>query len=196
LADPFAAVKPLNDLVREEPDNPLLSRLIALEHQNREIGQRLSEAEERIGELSRLHVASQRLHGSFDRAEVLLGIAEIVADLLGSEEFALYEHQPDGQLATAMVQGALQPGHSPGRRARQVLGTGKTYLAGRDGADEDSNLAACIPLILGGHVTGVIAVFRLLPHRVGLASADEELCDVLGLHAAVALHFARERTAA
>ena len=61
----------MNDLVRKDADNPLLSRLIALEQQNREVGQRLSDAEERIGELSRLYVASQRLLGSFDRAEVL-----------------------------------------------------------------------------------------------------------------------------
>jgi DNA-binding response OmpR family regulator len=88
-----------SDYVTKPVDGAELLEKVAvyLEHQNREIGQRLSEAEERIGELSRLHVASQRLHGSFDRAEVLLGIAEIVAD---------------------------------------------------------PNLAACIPLILGGHVTG------------------------------------------
>jgi len=51
-----------------------------------------------------------------------------------------------------------------------------------------SSLTAVIPLKVEGKVTGVIAIFRLLPQKQALATVDRELFGLLGSHAAMALY--------
>jgi hypothetical protein len=68
---------------------------------------------------------------------------------------------------------------------------GKTWISGRDTAQDaldESNLVACIPLNLGGEVTGAIAVFSLLSHKAGFEDLDYELFDLLATHAGTALY--------
>jgi GAF domain-containing protein len=55
----------------------------------------------------------------------------------------------------------------------------------------DDAITACIPMKIGQRVLGVIAIFRLLPHKGGLNSVDLDLLDLLSTHAAVALLFTR-----
>ena len=55
----------------------------------------------------------------------------------------------------------------------------------------DAALTACIPLKVAGRVVGVLAVFRLLPHKLRLDAIDIDLFDVLAAHAASALLFTR-----
>jgi hypothetical protein len=55
----------------------------------------------------------------------------------------------------------------------------------------DDAITACIPMKIGQRVLGVIAVFRLLPHKGGLNAVDLDLLDLLSTHAAVALLFTR-----
>ncbi|HEY7543367.1 MAG TPA: GAF domain-containing protein, partial [Blastocatellia bacterium] len=69
--------------------------------------------------------------------------------------------------------------------------SGKMWVKGRnDEADglEHSNLLACIPLKLGGRVTGAIAIFSLLSHKPELEEVDYEMFDLLATHAATALY--------
>src|SRR5262249_52147254 len=58
--------------------------------------------EQQIGTLARLYVASCRLHGTLDRAQVLDAIEEIIVNLIGSEELAIFELTADG-LALSLV---------------------------------------------------------------------------------------------
>jgi transcriptional regulator with GAF, ATPase, and Fis domain len=58
-------------------------------------------------------------------------------------------------------------------------------------AEGDEAITACIPMKIGKRVLGVIAIFRLLPHKGGLNSVDLDLLDLLSTHAAVALLFTR-----
>ena len=57
--------------------------------------------------------------------------------------------------------------------------------------DGDAALTACIPLKVAGRIVGVLAVFRLLPHKGALDAIDIDLFDVLAAHAASALLFTR-----
>jgi GAF domain-containing protein len=69
-----------------------------------------------------------------------------------------------------------------------------------DGADdEDATLdagaavtrprgpVATVPLNLGGHTAGVLAILELFPHKRGLTTEDRDLLDLLAAHAASAL---------
>jgi hypothetical protein len=150
--------------------------------------------------LANLYVASYRLHGTLKRGEVLSTILEIVTNLIGSEQIAVFERHPGGEALTLVTSAGIDP-----RRYRLlpldagVIGacvrSGQTFVAG-DGPEpalrtpEEAELSACVPLRLDGRVSGAIALFRLLPQKSGIESLDRELFDLLATHAATALHCA------
>jgi GAF domain-containing protein len=149
----------------------------------------------RIAELARLHEACNRLHGTRERSRVLAVIQEIVAHLIGSEELLVYERTPDGTSLRLTAAFGIDPkGHEA-----VPLGTGRIGRAAASGkpdigpgvADPDSaaerHLTACIPLKLDDQVTGLLAVFRLLPRKPAFEPVDHALFDMLAVHAATAL---------
>ena len=150
--------------------------------------------------LASLYVATYGLHGSLDRGEVLSTIQEIVANLIGSEEMAIFELCADAQ--------ELRLLDSTGIESRDfktvpvgagliggVASSGEPYVA--DGRDRngalpcEENLTACLPLMIGEQVTGVLALFRLLQHKPGLEPLDLELFDLLACQAGTALYCAK-----
>lgn len=174
---------------REERLREALGRV---EEENRGFATRFVEVERENSNLANLYVASYRLHGSTDRAEVLEVIQEIVVNLIGCEELAVYELAPD-QAALKLVS---SNGIDAARHARVALGQGAVGRAAdcgqtwvREGAPvaEDEPMA-CIPLKLSGRVSGAIVLFRLLPHKLALEAVDHELFDLLATHAATALY--------
>ena len=130
---------------------------------------------------------------------------EIVANLIGSEEIAIFEMH-EGQLEFLASRGvdpaSLQPttlddaGEGRVRELiEEIARSGERYVATEPreagSAVSDSGLTACVPLKLDGEVTGAIAVFRLLSQKTGFAPLDFELFDLLATHAAVALYCSR-----
>ena len=134
--------------------------------------------------LANLYVASYQLHSTLDRETVLAAIQEIVVNLIGSEEFAVFEREPDGRYRLAASVG-LSDG-SPlvsHERVAHATSSGETWVSAHHG-----DLTACIPLKIDGGVTGFIVICRLLAHKSGLEPLDLELFDLLGTHAAMALY--------
>src|SRR5262249_38785962 len=127
------------------------------------------------------------------------------------EEAALYELDPDTQQLQLLSALGLAGEDCPpipvgsgliGLTARtgEILVVDPAQPSGATGLE--SRLTACVPLKLDGKVTGVIAIFRLLPQKGGIEDLDRELFDLLatqaafalyctGLHAKVALEVAR-----
>jgi hypothetical protein len=157
------------------------------------------ESEAQVGNLAALYVAVTSVHGALDRPSVLSSVQEIVTNLIGSEEMAIFE--------TDATQGRLtllaSLGIEPGRYQEIALGegaighaavTGERLIRQEGGSlseDGDAALTACIPLKVAGRIVGVLAVFRLLPHKGCLDAIDIDLFDVLAAHAASALLFTR-----
>ncbi len=179
------------DLLRER-ERGLREALERVEQENRGFSTRFLEVEQENSNLANLYVASYRLHGSVERAEVLEVIQEIVVNLVGCEELAVYE-LPEGAPALELL---ASNGIDPQAHARVPLGdgavgraaaSGEAFVAegGRAGAGQPT---ACIPLKLGERVTGAIVLFRLLPQKTGLGPVDRELFDLLATHAATALY--------
>jgi hypothetical protein len=175
----------------------LQTQLDGIRDESERYSARYAEVEQQNSNLANLYVASYRLHGTLSRKEVLDTIQEIVANLIGSEEAALFEMDAEGRalkLAAAF-------GIGPERRHTIPLGdgligraaqTGEIYVADPDapaeGHDGEKHLTACIPLVLDGRVSGAIAIFRLLPQKAGVEDVDRELFDLLATHAATALY--------
>ncbi len=174
-------------------------QLADVEAQNKRFSEEYVRVEQQNANLANLYVVSYRLHGTLDRKEVLEIMQETIINLIGSEEFAIFERTPEGS-ALAL---ASSFGVEEGRFGAIPLGvgligqtarTGETYVAGllddRDRQPAEADLTACIPLKVDGKITGAIAVFRLLQQKSGLEALDFELFDLLATHAATALYCA------
>jgi hypothetical protein len=153
--------------------------------------------------LVRLNAASARLIEALDHGDVFDAIAEIIANLIGSEEIAVFDYCPANQnfslawswgvetdalqsflCGAGMFNRAVQQGASQ-FRDRQPIATLLPY---------EKNLTACIILKSSREIAGVIAIFGLLPQKNNLEWADYELLKFLETYAAVALQFHRLQT--
>jgi len=158
-----------------------------------------AESEAQVANLASLYVAVTSMHGALDRPSVLSSVQEIVTNLIGSEEMAIFETDPARGRLTLLASIGIEPGPyqeiSVGDGAiGRAAATGERVIRNEGGSlteDGDAALTACIPLKVAGRIVGVLAVFRLLPHKGSLDAIDMDLFDVLAAHAASALLFTR-----
>jgi chemotaxis protein CheD len=136
----------------------------------------------------RVAVALRRLESCARPSEVMEAVSEILSQLVGCEEFAVLGLNAAGtgfSSASAMgldrdrLQALLS---TRGVLAQVARGEG-TYVAGRtpgaSPSEPEEGLTACVPLLAGERIGGVLALFRLLPQKRGLDDEDLELLDVL-----------------
>jgi nitrate/nitrite-specific signal transduction histidine kinase len=177
---------------RIEDHATLVRRLSDVQRENESVAGRFVEIETQNTNLANLYVAGYQLHGSLDRHQVLVSIKEIVINLIGSEDFAIFER--DGEDRLRMIDWFDEP---PTAFHEVVFGegiigevaaTGQTFVA-NDERGRSVGMVACVPLQVDGRVTGAIAIFRLLPQKHdGLESLDEELLGLLASQAGIALY--------
>jgi len=178
----------------------LEERIAAVEEESRRFSERYVEVEQQNTNLANLYVASYQLNGTLDRERVLQAVKEIIINLIGCEELAIWE--VDEEIGALMLAGSF--GIESGRWAcvplksgvvGTVAATGQRWVVGEGDEDiAEQDLTACIPLRLDDRVIGVIAIFRLLQQKQGLEALDYELFDLLASHAATALHLTRLAT--
>ncbi len=173
---------------RRQEEEALHEKLMAIRDESQDYMRRFSELESSNANLANLYVASYQLHGTLDRQAVLNAIQEIIVNLVGSEQFGVFEGNASSLSLTCSVGlDDLTIARSREKDA-QVWGealAGGAYVRVDEAA---GGLVACIPLKLDNHVTGLIAIFSLLPHKPGLEPLDHELFDLLATHAATALY--------
>jgi hypothetical protein len=170
----------------------LRTELDAAREQIESLRSRVGDLEERNTTLVQLAVASQLLAGVTDREAVLDAIEEIVINMIGSEEMAIFEiSRLDGVATVARVRG-VDPADercvAAQTRLREAVSTGQTVLP------LDRDLTAVVPLAIDGTAYGAVAVFRLLSQKGALDSTDHEMFELLSRQAAVALLFTSFRS--
>ncbi len=175
---------------------------IFLEHQMADIEAETERCCERSAELgdqaifiASLYAATACLHETLDRQEVLEVIHDIVVNLVGSREVAVFEA---GAELSLVFSSGLEPASLEGLTddsglVARVAASGEPYFAGLSGAGAlgagERRLTAAIPLKVDGRVTGVVTVFRLLPQKDGTLSAlDHKLLDLLADQAGNSLY--------
>lgn len=195
LATAVAEMQVERDLTLER-QTALIQRLASIEEESRNFASRYVEVEQQNTNLANLYVASYQLHGTLDRERVLGAIKEIVINLIGSEELAVWELDEDfGALVLVdsfgIEQGrwAAVPLDSPSAIS-VAASTGEKFISD-SASSEGKDLIACIPLKLDEKVIGVIAIFSLLQQKTGLEAVDFELFELLATHGATALHCTR-----
>lgn len=202
-------------------ENRLTANQSDLEHQKfqfEELSLRLNEVEkdyrdytaehatieEENNALASLYVATYSLHGTLNQEELLRVIQEIISNLVGSEEIAIFELSEDRSELLLLA----STGIDADRFQRIAVGSGligqsvqseELYSTpnsecGSSGLDIDENLTASVPLRIDGEPIGAIAIFRLLSQKSGLEPVDFELFDLLATQAAMALHLTKLHT--
>ena len=172
-------------------------QLAGVEAENDRREREAQELEQQHANLTNLYVSCFRLHSTLDRQEVLAAIEEIVINLIGCEELAIFELNAEATRLTLSASfgiDAAQFRSIPADRGRigASLRSGRIWIRGEaDGTQSglgEEQLTAVVPLVLSDRVTGAIALFRLLEHKRGIEAIDRELFELLGTHAAMALH--------
>ncbi len=167
----------------------LRTRFDEIAGESQRFAEQYQHIEEQSSNLANLYVASYQLHTSVDRDAVLTAIQEIVVNLIGSEQLAIYQRRGDAPFRLAASFGFDEEKLAAiigGEYAVEKLGEGHIF---RDPADLQP-LTACVPLKIGDRHIGAILIFRLLEHKPALQPVDHELFDLLAVHASTALYCA------
>lgn len=176
----------------------LRERLAEIEGENQRICDDYVSVQEKSTTLAQLFVVLDRIHGALSRAEMLAALQEVVINVVGSEELAVFERRGD-VLALCQSFGVDRHRLHDVRLGEGAIGragaSGRLYVAGREAppAPGEEDLTAVIPLRAGEEVAGVLAIFRLLGHKPGLSEDDETLFQLLSTHVGLALRLRGER---
>jgi len=146
--------------------------------------------------LERLYAASARIIQALTDGDVHVAIGEILANLIGSEEAAIFHYrQADRRFVQAWSVGLTdellrQFSNGTGMMWRTV-GEGLTQFRERQ-IDSDlrpceQNLTASVVLKSSHEIVGVLLIFRLLPQKSGLEWVDYQLLKFLETYGAVAI---------
>lgn len=187
---------------RREHDT-IRERLAEIQKDNERLCEEYAAIQQQNSDLVTLFAAMERLYGAAGRDDALAAIQEIVVNLVGSEELAIFELSKDGR--------RLLPAHAfglgPAELRDVAVGCGTIGRVAADGvpfvaadgaraATDPPRLTACIPLKLGERVTGALAVYGLLDHKHALRGLDRELLALIEKHAAAAMRTSALREAA
>lgn len=186
-------VRELREKVRalEDEKARLLSSYKEVETLNRDYQTRYAEIEEEHNNLANLYIASYQLHSTMTFREVVQVINEIVINLVGVSRFTMFlTDTPSSSLHAISAEGhdmdAVKPipfGEGPvGKAARErqrFVAEGRTELAGGP--------LAVVPLATVETVVGAIVIDKLLVQKEGFTAVDNELFNLLSVHAATAL---------
>jgi len=175
------------------------SRLDAITQDNRRFLEQFVALEQQNNNLTNLYVASYRLHETLEKSEVIAALHEILMNLVGSEEIAIFELDSEARSLSLIGSNGIQPE----AYSRVALGegwighaaeTGRIFIRDRQAAaalPREEHLTACVPLRIGTTVMGAFAIFRLLTQKPGLEAVDHEIFDLLASQAATALYCTR-----
>jgi hypothetical protein len=184
------------------PESPIGNSSISAEAQDLRSRAQLRSLREQIENkhflLKRLDAASARLIQALELGDVYEAIAEIIANLVGSEEVAIFHFSSVAKTFSL----AWSWGVESDALQQFISGAGMFGRAVHKGASQfrdrqpqglllphEHNLTACIVLKSSDEILGVIAIFGLLPQKNRLEWADFELLKFLEIYAAAAIQF-------
>ena len=150
--------------------------------------------------LERLNAASARLIQSLEQNDVFDAIAEIIANLIGSEQVAIFDYFPLVRTLKLAWSSRVEEdilrafGSGAGFIGRAVLGHTSQFPERQLNTpflSHEKHMTACIVLKSSHEVVGVVVILGLLPQKSRLEWADFELLKFLEVYGAMALQFQR-----
>ena len=145
---------------------------IALERENQDMDLRL---ERNHTLFAQVRAATSQLIGARSRSEALDTALEIVANLLGCEDAAIFE-MDGGELVPIRAVGEHAMRATRVRVGEGIVGES---AARRTAQYSDGGVLAAVPLLVAGRARGVLALFRLLPQKTELGPTDRDLLETV-----------------
>jgi hypothetical protein len=177
----------------------LRRRAEAAEAANHRMAAEHAELAEGLSVLTRLWVAASALHEAADEDAALRALEEVMINLAGTEEFAVFEME-GGVLVPVHAFGVADArlrSHPPAGVVARVVESGDAWREDSphpdavDAPDRPREPVACIPLRMGGRVAGVVVVWGFLPQKMAFEPFDLELYALLANRTAPALRASR-----
>ena len=141
-----------------------------------------------------LYAALDRLHATLDCATVVHTIEDIMMNVVGAEQLAIFEIASDNAIRLVSSTGitdlpsVITPHEGIiGRCVANAISFVRQEQPRREGHAWEAALSACIPLRLNNRPFGGIALFALSEEKSEFNATDFELFRLLETHAAVAL---------
>jgi hypothetical protein len=141
-----------------------------------------------IGSQAKVYAARMRLQHAIDQADALDAIREIAANLIGTEEVAVFKVDKKRSELWLYWSFGVDPNKhsvlevSREPKLKQVLGGKPAYrlrLSNENLLSTDDPVSALVPILVDGSACAVIVLFRLFPHKPGIEPVDQEICEVL-----------------
>jgi hypothetical protein len=137
---------------------------------------------------AKVYAARMRLQDAADQSDALEAIREVVANLLGSEQLALYKVDKKKAALWLYWSFGIDPNKYPvldvikEPHVETVLDR-KVVVRGDHGHDRllstNDPVTALVPILVSGEVAAVLVIFRLLPQKAGFELADRQICEVI-----------------
>jgi hypothetical protein len=141
-----------------------------------------------IGHQAKVYAARMRLQNALDQADALDAIREIVGNLIGTEEVAVFKVDKKRSELWLYWSFGIDPNkHSVLEvrrepKLKQVLSGKPVFrlrLSHENLLSTDDPVSALVPILVDGSPCAVIVLFRLFPHKTGIEPVDREICEVL-----------------
>jgi transcriptional regulator with GAF, ATPase, and Fis domain len=180
----------------EEEMSSLLERYKKTEEENKDFATRYVDVEAENNMLANLYVASYQLHSTLDFNEVLRIVTEIIINLIGAGEFAIFlmDDKTNELIPVAsegLPSGEVLPKFKMGEGViGRVAKGGESYFLDNlttPSAFDPAGPIVCIPLKIKEHVIGVISIYSLFEQKTSFSNIDYELFNLLAGHAATAV---------
>ena len=170
-----------------------------VEKENQDFASLYVRVQEQNEVLTNIYVASYRLHATLDPTGVMKIIQDILIELVGAEEFAIFlldkEQKRLELVAGEGVRERLPATSLPSGEGvvGEVATSGEAfYFEPKSESDQGVGLPrAAIPMRMDGESVGVMVIYKLLSHKTGFSDLDHQLLELLAAHAATALVSAR-----
>ena len=180
----------------EEEHRTLMLRYHSAEEQTKVFKGRYLDIEEENNRLANLYIASYQLHSSLDLKEVVRICFEIIINLVGSMDFALFLSGDNGSLVPVRAQGRALDALPEVAHGQGVIGSAAKermlYVSGRtNGSGSLQDPMAVVPLIVRNELLGVFVIYSFLNHKPSMTDLDRELLNLLAGHAGTAICSAR-----
>ncbi len=178
-----------------EENSKLLERFSEVEKENGDFANKYVEIEQENNMLANLYISSYQLHSSLDFNEVLRIIMEIIINLIGAEQFALFLLDEKTQILKAVASEGIDLEDIPSFTVGEtIIGnavkSGESYYSEDTAAKEPLDMAdplVCIPMKITERVIGTIVVYKLFQQKDSFTKLDYELFYMLAGHAATAI---------
>lgn len=169
--------------------------------QRKRLAERCFKLQSRCSALTKLRNATEQMLAPQRRVSVHAAILELVCDLVGTEEVAVFVFdQFDCKLRLVASCGVDSERFSRISLGSSLIGRsvakGNIFLRSEASraqawaAAVEENLTACIPLRHSGVLLGAVAIFRLLNGRQSFDGHDKDLLEAIGKWMSLTLYCA------